>query len=102
MAAESLNVTLTGSSSEVLRRLAEDAVRTLSAVEGLSGVVSEAGAGDQEVQLRVDRERANQLGFSTQEVAQAVAIAHSWRRSAGVQGRGGRNPGAPAIARGRP
>jgi len=66
---ESLNVTLTGSSSAV------DTVRLLSEADGLSGVVSEAGAGDQEVQLRVDRERANQLGFSTQEVAQAVAIA---------------------------
>jgi HAE1 family hydrophobic/amphiphilic exporter-1 len=72
---EGLNVTLTGSSSAVLRQLAEDAVRLLSAVDGLSGVVSEANAGDQEVQLRVDRERANLLGFSTQEVAQAVAIA---------------------------
>jgi len=72
---ESLNVTLTGSSSTVLRQLAEDAVRLLSKVEGLTGVVSEAGAGDQEVQLRVDRERANRLGFSTREVAQAVAIA---------------------------
>ncbi|MCW8873620.1 MAG: efflux RND transporter permease subunit [Xanthomonadales bacterium] len=72
---DSLNVTLTGSSSAVLRRLAEDTVRLLSEVEGLSGVVSEAAAGDQEVQLRVDRERANQLGFSTQDVAQAVAIA---------------------------
>jgi HAE1 family hydrophobic/amphiphilic exporter-1 len=72
---ESLNVTLTGSSSVVLRQLAADTVRLLSEVDGLSGVVSEAGTGDQEVQLRVDRERANQLGFSTQEVAQAVAIA---------------------------
>ena len=72
---EGLNVTLTGSSSAVLRQLAEDAVRLLSAVDGLSGVVSEANAGDQEVQLRVDRERATLLGFSTQEVAQAVAIA---------------------------
>jgi len=72
---ESLNVTLTGSSSAVLRQLAADTVRVLSEVDGLSGVVSEAGTGDQEVQLRVDRERANQLGFSTQEVAQAVAIA---------------------------
>lgn len=72
---ESLNVTLSGSSSAILRQLAADTVRTLSEVDGLSGVVSEAGTGDQEVQLRVDRERANQLGFSTQEVAQAVAIA---------------------------
>ena len=73
--AEKLSVTLTGTSSEVLRQLADDAVRILSSVKGLSGVVSEAGAGDQEVQVRVDRERANQLGFSTREVAQVVAIA---------------------------
>jgi HAE1 family hydrophobic/amphiphilic exporter-1 len=72
---ENLNVTLTGSSSQILRELAEDAVRLLGPVEGLSGVVSEAGAGEQEVQLRVDREKANQLGFSTQQVAEAVAIA---------------------------
>jgi len=72
---EKLSITLTGTSSEVLRDLADDAVRILSGVEGLTGVVSAAGAGDQEVQVRVDRERANQLGFSTQEVAQVVAIA---------------------------
>ena len=72
---EKLSVNLTGTSSVVLRDLAKDAVRILSSIEGLTGVVSEAAAGDQEVQVRVDRERANQLGFSTQEVAQAVAIA---------------------------
>jgi len=72
---EKLSITMTGTSSVVLRDLAKDAVRILSAIEGLTGVVSEAAAGDQEVQVRVDRERANQLGFSTMEVAQAVAIA---------------------------
>jgi HAE1 family hydrophobic/amphiphilic exporter-1 len=72
---EKLSITLTGTSSEMLRDLSEDAVRILSSVEGLTGVVSGAAAGDQEVQVRVDRERANKLGFSTQEVAQAVAIA---------------------------
>lgn len=72
---EKLSVMLTGTSSEMLRDLSEDAVRILSSVEGLSGVVSAASAGDQEVQVRVNRERANQLGFSTQEVAQVVAIA---------------------------
>jgi HAE1 family hydrophobic/amphiphilic exporter-1 len=72
---EKLNVTLTGSSSEILRGLAEDVVRILKPVEGLSSVVSEAAAGDQEVQLRVDRDKANRLGFSTRDVAQAVAIA---------------------------
>jgi HAE1 family hydrophobic/amphiphilic exporter-1 len=72
---EKLSITLTGSSSEKLQELADDSVRLLSSIEGLTGVVSAASAGDQEVQVRVDRERANQLGFSTQEVAQAVAIA---------------------------
>jgi HAE1 family hydrophobic/amphiphilic exporter-1 len=73
--AENLGITLTGSSSEVLDALAEDAVRLLSATPGLSGVVSEADVGDQELQVRVDRARANALGFSSQDVAQAVAIA---------------------------
>ena len=72
---EKLSITLTGTSSDVLSELSEDAVRILSSVEGLTGVVSAASAGDQEIQVRVDRERANQLGFSTQEVAQVVAIA---------------------------
>ena len=72
---EKLSITLTGASSEILRELSEDAVRILSSVGGLTGVVSSASAGDQEVQVHVNRERANQLGFSTQEVAQAVAIA---------------------------
>ncbi|HMB59108.1 MAG TPA: efflux RND transporter permease subunit, partial [Xanthomonadales bacterium] len=72
---EKLGITLTGSSSEVLEDLAEDAVRLLSNVEGLSGVVSGADIGDQELQVRVNRERANALGFSTQDVAQAVSIA---------------------------
>jgi len=72
---DKLSISLTGSSSEVLRELANDAVRVLSSVDGLTGVVSAASAGEQEVQVRVNRERANQLGFSTREVAQAVAIA---------------------------
>jgi HAE1 family hydrophobic/amphiphilic exporter-1 len=72
---EQLNITLKGSSSEVLRDLAEDVMFNLSNVEGLSGLVSEAGAGDEEVQIHVDREKANVLGFSTRDVSRAVAIA---------------------------
>jgi len=72
---EKLNITLTGSSSEVLRQLAEDTVRTLENIDGFSGVVSEAGVGDEEFQVRVNRERANLLGFSTMDVAQVIAIA---------------------------
>jgi len=72
---EKLGITLTGSSSEVLEDLADDAVRVLSSIEGLSGVVSSTAAGDQELQVRVNRERANLMGFSTLDVARTVAIA---------------------------
>ncbi|HKX56378.1 MAG TPA: efflux RND transporter permease subunit, partial [Xanthomonadales bacterium] len=72
---EQLGITLTGSSSEVLEDLAVDAVRVLSSVEGLTGVVANTTAGDQELQVKVDRERANLMGFSTQEVARTVAVA---------------------------
>ncbi len=72
---ENLGISLTGSSSEVLEELAEDAVRLLAAAEGLGGVVADTSAGDEELQVRVNRERANLLGFSTQDVAQVVAIA---------------------------
>ncbi len=72
---ENLGITLTGSSSDVLEELSADAVRLLAAEPGLTGVASTAAIGDEELQVRVDRARANSLGFSTQDVAAAVAIA---------------------------
>ena len=72
---EKLGITLTGTSSEILDSLSADAVRILSSAPGFSSVVSAAAIGDEELQVRVDRDRANMLGFSTQDVAQAVSIA---------------------------
>lgn len=72
---ESLSITLTGRSSEVLRELGEEVERVLVSIEGVAGASSESTAGEEELQIRVDRERASQLGFSTREVAQVVAIA---------------------------
>jgi HAE1 family hydrophobic/amphiphilic exporter-1 len=72
---EALGVTLSGSSSEVLKELGRDVERVLETIEGISGASSAGTAGEEELHIRVDRERANQLGFSTQDVAQAVAIA---------------------------
>lgn len=72
---ESLSVTLTGSSSEVLRKLGEEVERVLVTIDGISGASSSSSAGEEELHIKVDRARANQLGFSTQDVAQAVAIA---------------------------
>ncbi|MEJ8566790.1 efflux RND transporter permease subunit [Elongatibacter sediminis] len=72
---EKLGIVLRGRSSEVLGGLADDVIRVLSGAEGLTGVVASTTAGDQELQVRVNRERANLMGFSTQQVAEAVAIA---------------------------
>ena len=72
---ENLGITLTGSSSDVLEELSADAIRLLAAVPGFTGVASTAVVGDEELQVRVDRARANSLGFSTQDVSMAVAIA---------------------------
>lgn len=70
-----VSLTLQGDSSDTLRSLAKDAVRLLSNIEGLQSVRTPTSPGEREVQVRVDRERAQQLGFSTQEVADTVSIA---------------------------
>lgn len=72
---QGVNVTLQGDSNITLRTLADDVVRLLASVEGLESVRVPSSPGEREVQVRVDRERARQLGFSTQEVAGAIAIA---------------------------
>lgn len=73
--AESVRVTLSGKSSEQLAELAEEVERRLARVAGLKDVRSEVGQGEKEVRVVVDRERARQYGFSTQQVAGTVAAA---------------------------
>lgn len=64
---------LSGESTERLVELSRDVVSMLSQIEGFDSVRSTARAGEQEVQVRVDRARAAQLGLSAQVVAQTVA-----------------------------
>lgn len=64
-----------GDSTERLVELSRDVARTLGEVPGLESVRSTAGAGEKEVQVVVDRERAARLGLSTEEVAQTIAAA---------------------------
>ena len=72
---QGVSITLQGESSAVLRDIAVDAIRLLSPIEGLQSVRMPSSPGEREVQVRVDRERARQFGFSTQEVANAVSVA---------------------------
>lgn len=71
---ENLRLRILGESSERLFELGQEVVRVLSQVDGLADVRSEAAAGPQEVRVTVNRDRVLQYGFSTQDVAQAIAI----------------------------
>ncbi len=69
---QTIRVQLTGKSSERLVELSHDIAWTLSQIPGLVDVRSEAEIGEEEVQVIVDRERARQYGFSSQQVANVV------------------------------
>jgi HAE1 family hydrophobic/amphiphilic exporter-1 len=72
---QGVRITLAGESSEVLSELSHRVAERLSHIEGLTDVRSEVETGDEEVHVVVDRERARQYGFSTQQVAQTVSAA---------------------------
>jgi hydrophobic/amphiphilic exporter-1 (mainly G- bacteria), HAE1 family len=72
---EGFSLQLAGESTETLSQLAPDVVRLLSTVEGLQDVRADSGTADREIRVRVDRERAIQLGLSPQEVASSLSVA---------------------------
>ena len=72
---ESVRIQLIGKSSELLTELSHEVAWTLSQVPGFTDVRSEVEIGEEEVHVIVDRQRAKQYGFSTQEVANIVAAA---------------------------
>ena len=72
-AASLFSLQLSGESTERLADLSFEVAQRLSSVPGLEAVRSEARTGDEEVQVIVDRDRAAQLGLTTQDVALTVA-----------------------------
>jgi len=64
---------LAGESTERLATLSHEVARRLSSVQGLEAVRSEAGTGEEEVQVIVNRDRASQLGLTTEQIALTVA-----------------------------
>jgi len=69
----SFTLQLSGESTEQLAGISRDVAHRLSSVPGLEAVRSEAGTGEQEVQVVVNRDRAAQLGLTTQAIAMTVA-----------------------------
>ncbi|HEX7374861.1 MAG TPA: efflux RND transporter permease subunit, partial [Steroidobacteraceae bacterium] len=71
--ATSFSVQLSGESTERLAEISQQVAHRLASVPGLEAVRSEAGTGEEEVQVIVNRDRAAQLGLTTQQVALTVA-----------------------------
>ena len=71
----SFSMRLTGESTEELVALAHTVVQRLRDVKGFDSVRTTAKAGEHEIQVIVDRERAARLGLSPQAVAQTIAVA---------------------------
>ena len=71
----SFSMRLTGESTEELVPLSRTVVQRLREVKGLDSVRSTAKAGEHEVQVIVDRDRAARLGLTAQAVAQTLAVA---------------------------
>ncbi|MEM7055230.1 MAG: efflux RND transporter permease subunit, partial [Pseudomonadota bacterium] len=72
---ESLGINLHGEDSDYLFELSDEVVRLLSTVEGLTDVRAENASSGDEVQVRIDRERAARNGLTTREVAQVISVA---------------------------
>ncbi|MBK6729159.1 MAG: efflux RND transporter permease subunit [Xanthomonadales bacterium] len=73
--ADGLQVSLVGESSELLDELAPLAREVLGKVHGVRDIKTGLAGSEQEIQVRVDRERALRYGFSSQQVAQFIGIA---------------------------
>lgn len=71
--ATAFTLQLAGESTERLATISHEVARRLSSVPGLEAVRSEAGTGEEEVQVIVNRDRAAQLGLTTQQIALTVA-----------------------------
>ncbi len=69
----SFTLQLSGESTDRLAELSVDVARRLGSVPGFEAVRSQARSGDEEVQVVVDRDRAAQLGLTTQDVALTIA-----------------------------
>ena len=70
-----VRVTLLGESSETLLDISEQIIPILSSIEGLEDVKADTGAKRDEIQIRIDREKANRLGVQITDVARLVATA---------------------------
>lgn len=73
-ASEGVRLSLVGDSTEVLADLAPGVIERLAALPELRDVRTQEDNTGNEIQVRVDRERAASLGFSSEQVANLIAV----------------------------
>ena len=72
---EGLSVQLIGDSTERLETLSHEVARVINTVDGLKNAKSSAGIGEKEIQVRINRVRAQNMGLSPQVIASTIGIA---------------------------
>ncbi len=72
---EAMSISIIGESSDQLFDIAKDVERVLTSIDGVKDVRTDADIGGEEVHVVVNRTRARQYGFSTSNVAGAIATA---------------------------
>ncbi len=70
-----LQINLTGLSTDVLLQLKDNLIPIIENIDGLTDVTSDSRGQKQEMQITVDRVKAFRHGLSSNEVANAVALA---------------------------
>lgn len=86
---EQVRVYVIGESSEELIDLSEEVIRRLESVPGFADVRSEAEAGTEEVQLVVDRQRAQNFGLNSRQIAGMVSNSMRGMNLRRVRGKSG-------------
>ncbi len=72
---EGVNIYITGESTARLKELSVEVVRVLNSVEGMYGARTDSASNDMEIQVFVDRIKAQNLGLNSQTVASMIAVA---------------------------
>ena len=72
---DTLNLSLSGDSGQVLRDLSAAVIPILQRIKSIRDVRPNQDNGNQELSVRVDREKARDYGFASNDVAQFIAIA---------------------------
>jgi len=72
---EGFSLQISGDSTKLLNDLGIEIARALSTIEGLDDVRSDGEAGEMEVRVTIDRDRAAAIGMTAASISQSISIA---------------------------